>query len=1102
VRVFRRGAGETVPARDRAVDGASRIDGAPIAVSGGRVFVRTSEAANAARQIVRGTLGNGDVESANGAEPVTVLSSNGRYLAFTSNSTNLLGPGGDTNGVYDVFRHDLQTGATIRVNVPTGGAGEANDGSFTPVPAISADGRYVAFASVATNLLGPGVDTNGGPDVFVHDTATHATERINVAFGGGQSAPVSDEDVAISADGRYVAFISAASDLLAPGADTNGLSDVFVRDRVTNTTERVSVGTGGVQGNGNSGKEVGYKLNLSGDGNVVLFESESSNFWPGTFGTVTYWHDRTTGVTEPLAFLDPGFGGTFVFGDLLEAGISHDGRYVAFGYGSPLLPPGADTNGVDDVFVRDRLTGAVERVSVASDGSEGTGGMISVPWNRCMSADGRFVVFVSSMTNLAPAAPAGFNAYVHDRVSGTTQLVSVAADGSPPDAVFASYPNISADGRTIAFSSSATNLLGPGNDTNGASDAFVVRPDPADPLGVDALLFADGALDDVVLESIDAATGAVTTLCPAGDVSVAAGNAAYLRPEADTGTGSCPGGSLNGDADARDEVVQLALAGGPSQNLGLAATAVKLSSTIVAALASESAQGGTDLNGDGDAADDVLEVRAIGDTAWTNVARAAEAMVVSGSRVAFLVPEAAQKNADLNGDRDALDRVVHVYGHGEVAAKSLKVAGDDLVIGDEAGTSCGTRQLVAFRTSEAAQKGSDLNGDGDTDDDVLQVYDFESKTLVNVRQAVIPCQLEICDPTRPWRVDGSTVKFLTLETDQNADLDGNGVIEGLVLQSFDFCSSVVHVVGSVDAGTPSDPLAAPDRSDVFTAPGGRCSVFPLIACTPAADTCVAGSFCSPSTSVCTLSHPGACADDGDCPSGTTCQSQPVVVAKGVADADGDGIPDDADNCPADPNPLQEDVDRDGAGDACDRSSHGCPHVPLTGCKAPLVDGKSTLDVKDSAKDKGDLLAWKWIAGDATSIADLGDPLNGGNVRICLYDGPAATFASGAIAPAGGTCAGKPCWKSLGAKGFKYGDKVLTPTGVDGITLLTGAAGKAKIVARAKGVPLDPPALPFTGPVLVQLSIDGGACFAAEYQPGSFTKNEPGSFKGKGGAPLP
>lgn len=124
------------------------------------------------------------------------------------------------------------------------------------------------------------------------------------------------------------------------------------------------------------------------------------------------------------------------------------------------------------------------------------------------------------------------------------------------------------------------------------------------------------------------------------------------------------------------------------------------------------------------------------------------------------------------------------------------------------------------------------------------------------------------------------------------------------------------------------------------------------------------------------------------------------------------------------------------------------------------------------------------------------------MRICLYDGAAKTFAGGVIAPAGGTCAGKPCWKSLGTRGFKYGDKLLTPTGVDGIMLLTGAAGKAKIVARAKGLPLDPPALPFAGPVLVQLSIDGGACFAAEYQPGGFVKNQAGLFKAKGGAPPP
>ena len=159
------------------------------------------------------------------------------------------------------------------------------------------------------------------------------------------------------------------------------------------------------------------------------------------------------------------------------------------------------------------------------------------------------------------------------------------------------------------------------------------------------------------------------------------------------------------------------------------------------------------------------------------------------------------------------------------------------------------------------------------------------------------------------------------------------------------------MVGTIDPATPSDPLDVPEESTVFTAPGGRCSVDPPVACDPAADLCAEGTFCSPATLVCTLVEPGACADDDDCPDASTCEVQPIVVAKGVADADDDGIPDDSDNCPSAPNPLQDDVDGDGAGDACDLSSHGCPHLPLAGCKAPVANGKSLLDVKDKSPDK-------------------------------------------------------------------------------------------------------------------------------------------------------
>ncbi len=1090
LRVFRLGSGETALDHVRAIDGASKIDGAPLAVSGGRVFVRTSEADNAAVGPVAASVADGGGAPAGGLD--SVISGNGRYVVFESSSPNLLGPGNDTNGTPDLFRRDLLTNDTIRVNIPNGGVGEANATSANPE--ISADGRFVAFTSFSDNLLGPGLDTNGGRDLFVHDTVALTTERINVSFGGGEPTPLLHARIALSADGRFVVFVSDASDLLPPGEDTNGVDDVFVRDRLTGTTERVSVGTGGIEGDAASS---GARTGISGDGNVVVFASDAQNFLSTAPGTNTYVHDRTTGVTDPVAFVDPGFGGGMLTGDFGPVALSRDGRFVAFAAGGNVLPPGKDNNGVVDVFVRDRVTNGVERVSVRSDGGEASGGsgFFTISSTHAISADGRYVVFQSDMTNLVDdeTDPAP---YVHDRVTGTTRLVT---HTSAPFAFI--NVSVSADGRTIAFDTNSPDPLGPA-DVNGTFDVVVDRNDPTDPLGVDATLFPDGVLDDVVLESVDAATGTFTTLCPADEGSVASGNAAYLRPESTSGTGSCPAGSLNGDGDTSDLVVTLSVAAGASQNLGLAATGVKLSSTMVTALASEAGQDATDMNGDGDATDTVLQVRAIGAAAWTNVARAADTLTVSGNRVAFLSPEAQQDVDDLNDDGDALDRVVHVYELGGFKLRNLEQSAEELVLGEPTGTACGTRHLLAFRTDEAAQGAGPLNRDGDTLDGVLQVYDIESKTVTNVGQAVTPCRLEICDPTAPYKVEGASVKFLTLESEQNQDLDGSGVIGGLVLQRWDSCTNVVTVIAPVDPATPSDPLDVEQSSQLFTAPGGRCTVAPPIACDPMVDACALGTFCSATTLACTLINPGACLDGDDCPSGSTCETQPVVAAVTVADADDDGIPDDLDNCPAAPNPLQEDVDADGTGDACDRVSHDCPLVPLTGCKVPVVDLKTSFALKDAAADKSDSLAWKWASGDATVLADFGTPTTTSDVRLCIYDGLVPTLAGGAIAPAAGRCSGKPCWKTTGTKGYQYKDKLGTPTGIQAVKMKIGAAGKAAIQVQAKGTNVDVPSLPFTGPVLVQLSADGGACFEAELQPAAFDQNDPGSFKAKGGAPLP
>jgi hypothetical protein len=226
-----------------------------------------------------------------------------------------------------------------------------------------------------------------------------------------------------------------------------------------------------------------------------------------------------------------------------------------------------------------------------------------------------------------------------------------------------------------------------------------------------------------------------------------------------------------------------------------------------------------------------------------------------------------------------------------------------------------------------------------------------------------------------------------------------------------------------------------------------------------------------------------------------------VVALTAADTDDDGIPDGVDNCVAAPNPLQEDVDADGTGDACDRVSHDCPLVPLVGCKVPVAPLAASLAIKDKTPDKGDALQWKWPQGAATAFADFGAPGVTSKVRLCLYDGASPALVAGAVVPPAGTCGGKPCWKQSGVdKGWGYKNKLAKPTGVTAMKLKAGVAGKAQIQVQAKGDLVDVPALPLAGPVLVQVSADGGECFEAAYQSADFTKNGAGQFQAKGGAP--
>jgi Periplasmic component of the Tol biopolymer transport system len=290
------------------------------------------------------------------------ISADGRYVAFVSAATNLVS--GDTNNFQDIFVHDRQTGQTTRVSVASDGT-QANGHSYAP--SISADGRYVAFASLASNLVSG--DTNGAWDVFVHDRQTGETTRVSVASDGTQAIGFFfGSSPSISADGRYVAFDSWATNLVS--GDTNDKPDVFVHDRQTGQTTRVSVSSDGTQANNGANYP-----SISADGRYVAFESSSTNLVSGDTNSVTdiFVHDRQTGQTTRVSVSSDGTqanGGPGWSGK--NSSISADGRYVAFHSYADNLVSG-DTNSATDIFVHDRQTGVTTRVSIASDGTQANG---------------------------------------------------------------------------------------------------------------------------------------------------------------------------------------------------------------------------------------------------------------------------------------------------------------------------------------------------------------------------------------------------------------------------------------------------------------------------------------------------------------------------------------------------------------------------------------------------------------------------------------------------------------------------------------------------------------------------------------------------------
>ena len=383
------------------------------------------------------------------------ISSDGFMVAFISEATNLVP--GDTNDAQDVFVHDLATGITERVSVASAGT-QGDDDAFSL--SLSSNGSFVAFGSYAANLVAG--DTNDVIDVFVHDRDTGTTTRVSVATDGTQA---NDESFspAISSSGRFVAFRSDATNLVAN--DTNNNSDIFVRDRNLGTTRRVSVDSDGDQANGDS-----ILPAISADGRFVAFSSEASNLVGGDTNNLSdiFVHDRQNDKTVLIVGPSEFNTGSGII--IVAPSISPDGGFVGLRSNADDLVPG-DTNNSFDTFLIARDTLIAERTSVSSSEVEGN----SDSSRPSISTNNRYVVFSSNATNLVSNDINGFeDVFVRDRDQGRTRRVSLTFDGLEGDNRSFSAV-ISADGQWVAFTSAAENLVA--NDTNGFLDIFVI-PNP------------------------------------------------------------------------------------------------------------------------------------------------------------------------------------------------------------------------------------------------------------------------------------------------------------------------------------------------------------------------------------------------------------------------------------------------------------------------------------------------------------------------------------------------------------------------------------------------------------------------------------------------
>jgi Tol biopolymer transport system component len=393
-------------------------------------------ASSAAVTVVRASVSSVGVQgNSNSFSPVSV-SANGRYAVFRSFADNLVA--GDTNGRWDIFVHDLQTGATTQVDVSSAGVEAAHGapGGLTG-EAVSADGRFIVFSSSSANLV-PG-DTNASEDVFLRDTVSATTRRLSVKPGGAQTRH-SSYDPVISSSGRFVAFTSVAR---FTSGDRNVTPDVYLLDRASGRVSLVDARAGGLAMRAAFGGFTAAAI--SPDGRYVLFTGASKE----SGGRQCWVRDTVNNTTHMISRPFGGGPGLGCHNPVMSA----NDHVIAF-----------QSGGAPRIYLRNRHAHTLTHI--AGPGGYSTGDL-------AISANSRLVVFDSNAPHLVSGDTNGLHdVFVYNRITGTIQRVSLSASGTQANGA-SEWPGMSADGSVIAFESTATNLVA--GDTNASTDIFARR---------------------------------------------------------------------------------------------------------------------------------------------------------------------------------------------------------------------------------------------------------------------------------------------------------------------------------------------------------------------------------------------------------------------------------------------------------------------------------------------------------------------------------------------------------------------------------------------------------------------------------------------------